>query len=65
MAVIAEKEHAADIERKPPGTIIETEEELVHGRVLVPRPTQDPNDPLVCLQQPLNIHYILICSRRN
>ena len=56
MAVTAEKEHVEDIENMPSGTIIETEKDLVRGRVLIPHPTQDPNDPLVCHQQPLSIH---------
>lgn len=42
------KEIHEDVEiQATPGTINESAEKPVRGRVLVPHPTLDPNDPLV------------------
>ena len=47
MPLKEEVEHVDVADLQNPGTIIESAEKAVHGRVLVPQPSQDPNDPLV------------------
>jgi hypothetical protein len=52
MAHVAQLENVSvdagsDLEKDAPGTVIESAENPVNGRILVPHPTLDPNDPLV------------------
>lgn len=41
--------HVESVGRVIPEPDIESEKKVANGLVLIPQPTQDPNDPLVCL----------------
>jgi hypothetical protein len=41
--------HIESIGRVIPGPDVDSEKKTVNEMVLIPQPTQDPNDPLVCL----------------
>lgn len=46
-AVALASEHMEAVEIKAPGTILEEQTKETPERILIPRPTKDPNDPLV------------------